>query len=90
MDTYCAYFKETTPDKYRFLDFYQYRSKQEDFTFSFQKEADKLLKDLDLILEIGSEEIKKGAIRLKQNFEVIFIIFVEKAVWETSSSPEKG
>ncbi|CAI2184825.1 10933_t:CDS:10, partial [Funneliformis geosporum] len=44
-------------------------SKQEDFTFSFQKEADKLLKNLDLILEIGSEEIKKGAIRMKLNFE---------------------
>ncbi|CAG8505417.1 7996_t:CDS:2 [Paraglomus occultum] len=69
MDTYCVYFKETTPDNYRFLDFYQYRSKQEDFTFSFQKEADKLRKDLDLILKNGPEENKKGAIRLKQSFK---------------------
>ncbi|CAG8737530.1 694_t:CDS:2, partial [Funneliformis mosseae] len=53
-------------------------------------EADKLRKDLDFILEMGSKEIKKSAIKLKQNFEVIFMIVVKKAVWETSSSPEKG
>ncbi|CAG8677366.1 12543_t:CDS:2 [Funneliformis caledonium] len=39
---------------------------------------------------MGSKEIKKSAIKLKQNFEVIFMIVVKKAVWETSSSPEKG
>ena len=90
MDTYSVYFKETTPDNYHFLGFYQYRSKQEDFTFSFQRETDKLWKDL-VILEIGPGGIKKGAIRLKQKFKVIIVTAdVEKAVWETSSSPKKG
>ncbi|CAJ0844695.1 12756_t:CDS:2 [Entrophospora sp. SA101] len=33
------YFDITLPNQYSFLGYYQYRIKQIDFTFSFQKEA---------------------------------------------------
>ncbi|CAG8692821.1 2745_t:CDS:2, partial [Acaulospora morrowiae] len=68
-----------------------YRQQQDDFTLSFQKEADKLQKDLNFLLESDWEEAKKGAIRLKRSFEAsFFFIFTGKVVWETLSSPEKG
>ncbi|CAG8727714.1 13265_t:CDS:10 [Dentiscutata erythropus] len=63
-----TYFDKTSPEEYRFLDFYKYRQGQEDFTFSFQKEANILRKSLDLILN-GSKEAKNNANRLKQSFE---------------------
>ncbi|CAI2197698.1 805_t:CDS:2, partial [Funneliformis geosporum] len=54
-----AYFDETHPEDYRFLDFYEYRSQQSDFTFSFQKESDKLKKDLGSLITNGSDEMKE-------------------------------
>ncbi|CAG8529961.1 16512_t:CDS:2 [Cetraspora pellucida] len=57
-----TYFDKTPPEEYRFLDFYKYRQRQEDFTFSFQKEASRLRKSLDLILN-GSKEAKNNANR---------------------------
>ncbi|KAG9295802.1 hypothetical protein G9A89_009031 [Geosiphon pyriformis] len=59
---WCAYFNETDPKKYRFLGFYEYRSKQVDFTFSFQKESYKLQMDLNNLMKDGSEESKEIAI----------------------------
>ncbi|KAF0361919.1 hypothetical protein F8M41_014088 [Gigaspora margarita] len=64
-----TYFDKTLPEEYRFLDFYKYRQGQEDFTFSFQKEASRLRKSLDLLILNGSKEAKNNANRLKQSFE---------------------
>ncbi|CAG8620537.1 3750_t:CDS:2 [Funneliformis caledonium] len=58
---WCNYFDETEPEYYRFLGFYEYRSKQVDFTFSFRTEAYKLKMDLDCLIEKGTEEMKKVA-----------------------------
>ncbi|CAG8616063.1 4450_t:CDS:10, partial [Ambispora leptoticha] len=58
---WCAYFDKTDPKEYCFLDFYEYRSKQVDFTFSFQKESYKLQMDLDNLMKDGSEESKETA-----------------------------
>ncbi|CAG8641433.1 17049_t:CDS:2 [Acaulospora morrowiae] len=69
MDTYSGYFKETMPNNYCFADYYQYRSREKDFTFSFRREADKLRKDLDIIIEVGSEESKNSAIKMKRIFK---------------------
>ncbi|CAG8730952.1 3784_t:CDS:2, partial [Funneliformis mosseae] len=46
-----VYFDETSPKEYRLLSFYQHRQQQEDFTFSFQKEASRLRKSLDLLVK---------------------------------------
>ncbi|CAG8589648.1 13888_t:CDS:10, partial [Cetraspora pellucida] len=65
---WCAYFNETDPKEYRFLGFYEYRAKQADFTFSFQKESYKLQMDLDNLMKDGPEESKKTASQLKTIF----------------------
>ncbi|CAG8747923.1 17660_t:CDS:1, partial [Acaulospora morrowiae] len=92
MDTYYGYFKETNPEEYHFLDFYKYRSKQTDFTYSFQKEADILRKCLSNILKESSEDIKEQISLLLQDFEASYFDFLNgwHVVWEISSSPEKG
>ncbi|PKK63862.1 hypothetical protein RhiirC2_869571 [Rhizophagus irregularis] len=65
-----SYFDETSPNQYRFLGFYKHRQNQQNFTFSFRKEADILRKSLDLLIKDNrSEDIKKGATRLIQGFE---------------------
>ncbi|CAG8523677.1 219_t:CDS:2, partial [Ambispora leptoticha] len=46
-----SYFDETPPKEYRFLGFYKYRQEKDDFTFSFQKEANRLRKSLDLLVK---------------------------------------
>ncbi|CAG8704777.1 11808_t:CDS:2, partial [Acaulospora morrowiae] len=66
---WCSYFNETEPKEYRFLDFYEYRSKQADFTFSFQKESYKLQMDLNNLMEDGSEESKETASHLNKLFK---------------------
>ncbi|CAG8656690.1 11093_t:CDS:2, partial [Ambispora leptoticha] len=78
MDTYYDYFKETNPEEYRFLDFYKYRSKQTDFTYSFQKEADILRKCLSNMLRESSEDIKKRISLLLQDFEASYFDFSER------------
>ncbi|CAG8832221.1 44825_t:CDS:2, partial [Gigaspora margarita] len=65
-----SYFNEARPEDYRFLDFYNYRSQQTDFTFSFQKESDKLKKDLKNLIINGSDKQKKGANQLNENFKL--------------------
>ncbi|CAG8815513.1 13909_t:CDS:1, partial [Dentiscutata erythropus] len=55
-----SYFDETSPKNYRFLDFYKHREKQPNFTFSFQKEADKFRKSLESLAKDGrSEDMKE-------------------------------
>lgn len=49
------------PGDYRFIDYYQYRLQQDDFIFSFQKEFNRLKKNLDNIVENGSNEMRNGA-----------------------------
>jgi hypothetical protein len=63
-----VYFDKTPPKEYRFLSFYQHRQKQDDFTFSFQKEASRFRKSLDLMVKEASEEMIINAKRLLQNF----------------------
>ncbi|CAG8710236.1 17302_t:CDS:2, partial [Cetraspora pellucida] len=64
-----AYFDITPPSQYSFLGFYQYRSNQNDFTFSFQKEANTLKKNLETILNNNSNsEIIEGVKVLKEKF----------------------
>ncbi|CAI2201043.1 5013_t:CDS:1, partial [Funneliformis geosporum] len=53
-----AYFRETPAKDYSFFGFYQYRQKQPDFTYSFQKEALKLKNDLNVLVKDDSEEVK--------------------------------
>ncbi|RHZ83480.1 hypothetical protein Glove_92g19 [Diversispora epigaea] len=45
------YFEQTSPNEYRFLDYYQYRRKQDDFTCSFRREADSLQRYLNSLVE---------------------------------------
>ena len=73
MNTYYSYFTETKPEEYRFLSFYQYRSRQKDFTFSFQKEADILRKCLDFLKKMSPEDVKKLVDLLLQGFDVSYI-----------------
>ena len=68
--SWSAHFDETNPEDYRFLGFYEYRSKQVDFTFSFMKEAYKLQMDLDLIAKDGSKEMKQVAIQMNNIIKV--------------------
>ncbi|CAG8666804.1 10356_t:CDS:10, partial [Funneliformis caledonium] len=56
-----AYFEKTRPEDYHFLDFYEYRLQQSDFTFSFCKESDKLKKDLSILIANGLDKMKEGA-----------------------------
>ncbi|CAG8671119.1 6572_t:CDS:10 [Funneliformis caledonium] len=58
--TWSAYFDETHPEDYRFLDFYKFRSQKSDFTFSFRKESDKLKKDLDILTTNGPDNMMEG------------------------------
>jgi hypothetical protein len=68
-----AYFDITPPNQYSFLGFYQYRSKQDNFTFSFQKEAYTLKKNLESLLNTrnsSNSEIMESAKRLWERFGV--------------------
>ncbi|CAG8707098.1 6133_t:CDS:10, partial [Funneliformis mosseae] len=64
-----AYFDKTQPKNYRFLGFYEYRSKQVDFTFSFRTESYKLQMDLYCLINNGTEEMKKIASQLNNIFK---------------------
>ncbi|CAI2196654.1 18922_t:CDS:2, partial [Funneliformis geosporum] len=81
-----AYFDETHPEDYRFLDFYEYRSQQSDFTFSFQKESDKLKKDLGSLITNGSDEMKEGANLLNKSFKRE----ASQLRWTTACCPPYG
>ena len=78
--TWSAYFEETRPEDYRFLDFYEYRLQQSDFTFSFRKESDKLKKDLDILITNGSDKMKKGARLLNESFKAK-VFFLSFSAW---------
>lgn len=85
--TWSAYFDETHSKDYYFLDFYEYRLQQSDFTFSFQKESDKLKKDLGSLITNGSDKMKEGASLLNKSFKAkfFFIIFC-MASWQREAS----
>ncbi|CAI2194595.1 12069_t:CDS:2 [Funneliformis geosporum] len=95
-----SYFDETSPNQYRFLGFYKHRQNQQNFTFSFRKEADILRKSLDLLIKDNrSEDIKKEGVKLTQlrwkpscfpPYGLLVRCGLPQAVWETPSSPEKG
>src|SRR5438067_2012141 len=83
-----AYFEETRPEDYRFLDFYEYRLQQSDFTFSFRRESDKLKKDLSLLITNGPDKMKEGASLLDKSFKAKFfsIIVFCMAGWQREAS----
>ncbi|CAG8596248.1 8750_t:CDS:10 [Diversispora eburnea] len=68
-----TYFEETRPEVYRFLDFYEYRLQQSDFTFSFRKESDKLKKDLSILITNGPDKME-GASLLNKSFKAKFFL----------------
>ncbi|CAG8714403.1 360_t:CDS:2 [Funneliformis caledonium] len=74
--SWSAYFDETDLEDYHFLDFYEYRSKQADFTFSFMKEAYKLQMDLDLIAKDGSKEMKENVVNLMDGMSIVLSILI--------------
>ncbi|UZO12254.1 uncharacterized protein OCT59_003799 [Rhizophagus irregularis] len=77
--TWSAYFDETHPKDYHFLDFYEYRLQQSDFTFSFQKESDKLKKDFGSLITNSSDKMKEGASLLNKSFKAKF--FLSFSAW---------
>ncbi|KAG9286545.1 hypothetical protein G9A89_014711 [Geosiphon pyriformis] len=81
--TFDQYFKETAPENYRFLDYYQYRKGQDDFTNNFRLEARRLKKCLEYLVENGSNIEKHAAQRLPKGLQLDCIIW-------PSSNPEKG
>jgi hypothetical protein len=70
-----SYFDEMLPENYRFADYYEYRAKMADFTGDFQKEADKLRKDLHNLIRDGPVEVKEAARRLSDSFKASYFFF---------------
>src|SRR3954454_22904390 len=70
-----AYFDKTQPENYRFLHYYEYWSKQSNFT-SFQNESRNLKKDLERLLSHGSGEMKAAAARLHSNLTASFFFII--------------
>ncbi|RUS18986.1 hypothetical protein BC937DRAFT_88094 [Endogone sp. FLAS-F59071] len=66
-----AYFHSTPASTHSFIGFYEYRRRQEDFTFSFQKEANKLKRDLLQLMSDDSKEIRISASNLLQKYKAI-------------------
>ncbi|CAG8741005.1 15195_t:CDS:2, partial [Funneliformis mosseae] len=64
--SWSAYFDVTSPEKYSFLGYYEYRSKQEDF-ISFRKECHRLKTDLANLMKNSSGEMKEVASRLEKS-----------------------
>ncbi|CAG8445501.1 15019_t:CDS:10 [Funneliformis caledonium] len=63
------YFETTTPEKYRFLDYYKDRKNRDDFTNNFRLEARRLHKCLNYLVENGSNQRKQKAQHLLDVFE---------------------
>src|SRR2546421_678893 len=68
--SWSAYFDVTSPENYSFLGYYEYRSKQEDFLYSFRKECHRLKTDLANLMENSSGEMKEIASRLEEGRKV--------------------
>jgi len=63
------YFEKTSPEQFRFVDFYRYRQKQDDFTRSFRDESGNLWRCLKLLVKDGTPQVKENAVRLQKSFE---------------------
>ena len=69
------YFLITPPKNYEFIGYYNYRRRQPDFTFSFEKESYLLAIELHkLIKESHSQEITLAASRLLSNHKASCLI----------------
>ncbi|CAG8615561.1 12223_t:CDS:10 [Ambispora gerdemannii] len=64
------YFKKTSPEKFRFLDFYRYRQKQDDFTRSFRDESGNLWRCLKSLVKDGTPQVKENATGVRLATEV--------------------
>ncbi|CAG8671232.1 9668_t:CDS:10 [Cetraspora pellucida] len=98
------YFKKTPPEKFRFLDFYSYRQKQDDFTRSFREESGNLWRCLKSLVKesatgvrLATEVPRRGNILpwLRRGvqpalwwFPVMFRNYCESR--SLTCSPEKG
>ncbi len=69
------YFDTAQPKDYSFLGFYEYRSKQADFTSVFKKESYKLKMDLANLKKYGSDEMKTSASKLDEARKVKLSVF---------------
>lgn len=67
------YFDDIRPENYRFLNYYEYRSRQPDFTYSFQKESHRLKTHLERLMSNSSDEIKEGATQMYKIYKVKFL-----------------
>lgn len=65
------YFLVTSPQNYKFIDYYNYRKQQSDFTFSFDKESCILTMELERLIKGNySHEIALGASKLYNSLKV--------------------
>ncbi|CAG8667723.1 5725_t:CDS:2, partial [Paraglomus brasilianum] len=55
------YFQKTSPEKFRFIDFYKYRQRQDDFTRSFREESGNLWRCLMSLVKDGTPQVKENA-----------------------------
>ena len=75
------YFKKTSHEKFRFLDFYRYRQKQDDFTRSFREESGNLWRCLKSLVKDETPQVKENAVRLQKSFEAsVYFLYL----WYTS------
>ncbi|CAI2178823.1 15572_t:CDS:2 [Funneliformis geosporum] len=64
------YFEQTSLDKYKFIDYYRHRQKQDDFMYSFREESDKLSYCLVSLAQKDTPEIKTAVEKCEGPAEV--------------------
>jgi hypothetical protein len=77
LELFLEYFKTTSPEKYRFLDYYQYCKSRDGFTSNFRQEAKRLQVALEQLVKNESDLMKQKAQYLLDVFEAsIFFHFI--------------
>ncbi|CAG8677225.1 12497_t:CDS:10, partial [Acaulospora morrowiae] len=74
------YFQKTSPEKFRFIDFYKYRQRQDDFTRSFREESGNLWRCLMSLVKDGTPQVKENATDVRLATEVPRRVIVEVGV----------
>ena len=72
-----------TPEKYRFLDYYQYHKSQDDFTSNFRLEAQRLHKCLEYLVKNGSDLKLKIYLMSLRRVSFSFHFDHWQALWRT-------
>nr|CAG8469168.1 7890_t:CDS:2 [Entrophospora candida] len=73
-----SYFIEIPPKEWKFVNFYEYRQQENDFTNSFQKEAFILKRSLEYLLKNGTSEAKNHAALLNNKYKANSKLFWDK------------